>query len=499
MNEMKVARGLGWFSIGLGLTEVLAGRSLGPRPGDGRSGRAAPRLRRPRDRRGGQILSQDNPRAGVWARVVGDVLDLAALGSAFTEDNPERDNVAAAIGTVAGITALDYWCAGGSAAGGRTGRSGPPACTRRTGRATAPRPVTPRPTNRRLRRRRAARRPTSPRNTTTDREEHHESALLARQERRPRRHRPRPEDRGPARRDHQDHVHRHLRLRPPPLRRLHADDGGRRHPRPRADGRGRRGRQRGQEAEEGRPGRRPVHDLLRRVLLLPEGSSTRCCDTSNPNAEIARKAMGQSPAGLFGYSHMLGGYAGGQAEYLRVPYADVGPIKIPDGLPDEKVLFLSDIFPTGYMAAENAEIEPGDTVAVWGCGPVGQFAIRAPGCSGPGRVIAIDRVPERLADGPSTARPRRSTSTRRSVYDQLHGDDQGPRPGPLHRRGRVRGPRRRAASTRCSTRRRRRSMLATDRAARPARGDHVLPQGRHGLDPRRLRRLPGQDPVRRGR
>jgi threonine dehydrogenase-like Zn-dependent dehydrogenase len=87
------------------------------------------------------------------------------------------------------------------------------------------------------------------------------------------------------------------------------------------------------------------------------------CDNSNPNAPMARKAMGQSPAGLFGYSHMLGGYPGGQAEYLRVPFANVGPIKIPDGLSDEQVLFLSDIFPTGYMAAENAQIEPGDTVA----------------------------------------------------------------------------------------------------------------------------------------
>lgn len=120
------------------------------------------------------------------------------------------------------------------------------------------------------------------------------------------------------------------------------------------------------------------------------------CDTSNPNAELAKKAMGHSPAGLFGYSHMLGGFAGGQSEYLRVPYADVGPIKIPDGLPDEKVLFLSDIFPTGYMAAENAEIQPGDTVAIWGCGPVGQFAIRSAWMFKAGRVIAIDRVPERL-------------------------------------------------------------------------------------------------------
>jgi threonine dehydrogenase-like Zn-dependent dehydrogenase len=120
------------------------------------------------------------------------------------------------------------------------------------------------------------------------------------------------------------------------------------------------------------------------------------CDNSNPNAAMARKAMGHSPAALLGYSHMLGGFSGGQAQYLRVPYADVGPLKIESDLPDEKVLFLSDIFPTGYMAAENADIEPGDTVAVWGCGPVGQFTIRSAWMLKAGRVIAIDRVPERL-------------------------------------------------------------------------------------------------------
>jgi threonine dehydrogenase-like Zn-dependent dehydrogenase len=111
---------------------------------------------------------------------------------------------------------------------------------------------------------------------------------------------------------------------------------------------------------------------------------------------MARKVMGQSPAGLFGYSHMLGGYAGGQAEYLRVPYADVGPVTVDSDLPDEQVLFLSDVFPTGYMAAENANIEDGDTVAVWGCGPVGQFAIQSANLLGADRVVAIDRVPERL-------------------------------------------------------------------------------------------------------
>ncbi len=121
------------------------------------------------------------------------------------------------------------------------------------------------------------------------------------------------------------------------------------------------------------------------------------CDNTNPNAEMAQLAMGHSPAGLFGFSHMLGGYAGGQAEYLRVPFADVGPIKITSDLSDEQVLFLSDIFPTGYMAAENCGIRRGDTVAVWGCGPVGQFAIRSAFLLGAERVIAIDEYPERLA------------------------------------------------------------------------------------------------------
>ena len=121
-----------------------------------------------------------------------------------------------------------------------------------------------------------------------------------------------------------------------------------------------------------------------------------CCDNSNPNAGVAEKLYGYSSAALFGYSHLTGGYAGGQAQYARVPYADVGPLKIPDGLPDEKVLFLSDILPTGYMAAENCEIERGDTIAVWGCGPVGQMAIRSAWLLGAERVIAIDAVPERL-------------------------------------------------------------------------------------------------------
>jgi threonine dehydrogenase-like Zn-dependent dehydrogenase len=145
------------------------------------------------------------------------------------------------------------------------------------------------------------------------------------------------------------------------------------------------------------------------------------CDTSNPNAEMAREAMGQSPAGLFGFSHMLGGYAGGQAEYLRVPFADVGPLKVSEGIPDEKVLFLSDIFPTGYMAAENCGIEDGDTVAVWGCGPVGQMTIQSAWMLGAGRVIAIDTVPERLAmaEKHGKAETINFQEGDESVYDRL--------------------------------------------------------------------------------
>jgi threonine dehydrogenase-like Zn-dependent dehydrogenase len=120
------------------------------------------------------------------------------------------------------------------------------------------------------------------------------------------------------------------------------------------------------------------------------------CDNSNPNAAMVEMAYGYSGAGLFGYSHMYGGYPGGQAEYVRVPFADVGPIKIYEDVGDEQVLFLSDIFPTGYMAAENCSLQPGDIVAVWGCGPVGLFAIKSALMLGAERVIAIDRVPDRL-------------------------------------------------------------------------------------------------------
>jgi threonine dehydrogenase-like Zn-dependent dehydrogenase len=120
------------------------------------------------------------------------------------------------------------------------------------------------------------------------------------------------------------------------------------------------------------------------------------CENSNPNYWLAEKMMGSSPSGLFGYTHMMGGYAGGQAQYARVPFADVGPLKIPGGIPDDKVVFLSDIFPTGYFGALNCDIQPGDAVAIWGCGPVGQFAIRSAFMLGAERVIAIDRFGYRL-------------------------------------------------------------------------------------------------------
>ena len=121
------------------------------------------------------------------------------------------------------------------------------------------------------------------------------------------------------------------------------------------------------------------------------------CDNTNPNAHIAEAMYGYTGSALFGYSHIYGGYAGGQAQYARVPFADVGPIKIENDLPDEKVLFLSDIYPTGYQGAENCNIQPGDTVAVWGCGPVGLFSIASAYMLGAAKVIAIDRFPERLA------------------------------------------------------------------------------------------------------
>ncbi|PVY96694.1 zinc-dependent alcohol dehydrogenase [Actinomycetospora cinnamomea] len=127
-----------------------------------------------------------------------------------------------------------------------------------------------------------------------------------------------------------------------------------------------------------------------------ERGLTASCENSNPNAGIAEKLMGHSPAALFGYSHMLGGYPGGQAEYARVPFADFGALKVESDLSDEKVLFLSDIFPTGYMGADMAEVAYGDVVAVWGAGPVGQFAVASAFLLGAERVVVIDRFDDRL-------------------------------------------------------------------------------------------------------
>ena len=152
------------------------------------------------------------------------------------------------------------------------------------------------------------------------------------------------------------------------------------------------------------------------------------CDNSNPNAWMLEKLYGYSGSALFGYSHMYGGYPGGQAQFVRVPFADVGPLKVPDSLSDEQLLFLSDIFPTGYMAAENCNIKPGDTVAVWGCGPVGQFAIKSAYLLGADRVIAIDRFPERLALAASEGKADVIDYTTTDVYDEIRSKTGGQGP-----------------------------------------------------------------------
>lgn len=144
------------------------------------------------------------------------------------------------------------------------------------------------------------------------------------------------------------------------------------------------------------------------------------CENSNPNASLAEKMFGHATAGFYGYSRLTGGYAGGQAEYARVPFADIGPLKVPDGMPDEQVLFLSDIFPTGYMGAEMCDIKPGDTIAVWGCGPVGQFAMASARLLGAERVIGIDRFPERLQMAREGAKADDTINyEEQSVYDTL--------------------------------------------------------------------------------
>ena len=230
------------------------------------------------------------------------------------------------------------------------------------------------------------------------------------------RERPGPEDPQRSRRDREDHLHRDLRLRPAPLRRLHPHDGEGRHPRPRVHGRGRRER----------PGRRqPARSATAWSCRSrsPAATAAACrhelysvCENSNPNAGMAEKMFGHPTAGIFGYSHLTGGYAGGQAEYARVPFADVGPIKIEDDLTDEQVLFLSDIFPTGLHGRRDVpSISGGEGRSP--CSARARSASsrsRAPVMLGAEQVIAIDQYDYRLRDG-AQARPgppTRSTSPR---------------------------------------------------------------------------------------
>ena len=199
--------------------------------------------------------------------------------------------------------------------------------------------------------------------------------------------------------------------------------------------------QRRQEPAGRRPRRRPVPDRVRHTAAQCERELYSLCENSNPNAWMAEKLWGYSPCGIFGYSHMLGGYAGGQAEYARVPFADVGPLKVPDDLTDEQVLFLSDIFPTGYMAAEACNIQPGDTIAVWGCGPVGQFAIKSAYLLGAERVIAIDRFPYRLRMARERAGAETINYEEVDIFEALEEMTGGRGPGSLHRRRRHGGAR----------------------------------------------------------
>ena len=208
------------------------------------------------------------------------------------------------------------------------------------------------------------------------------------------------------------------------------------------------------------------------------------CERSNPNRADIEKLWGHSPAGLFGYSHLLGGFAGGQAEYLRVPYADVGPAKVPEGLTDEQVLFLSDIFPTGYMAAEFCNIQAGDTIAVWGCGPVGQLAIASAFLLGASRVIAIDTVPERMA----LARKSRGGNARLPERRHLRAHS---RPDKRTRRRRVHRRRRHGTGNDRQQRFDRQSnqrchFLRNRPTPRVARSNQLLPKLRNSFHRRRL-------------
>ena len=143
------------------------------------------------------------------------------------------------------------------------------------------------------------------------------------------------------------------------------------------------------------------------------------CDNTNPNVRLAEGMFGHAPAGIYGYSHVMGGYAGGQAEYVRVPFADVGPLKLPDGVGYEQALFLSDVFPTGYQALDVCGLEGGEVVAVWGAGPVGQFAVKSAWMLGAARVVVIDRLPERLEMAAADGRTETLNFEDDDVLDEL--------------------------------------------------------------------------------
>ena len=225
---------------------------------------------------------------------------------------------------------------------------------------------------------------------------------------------------------------------------------------------------------------RALHHRLRQLRVLQEEDLVRL---RQHQSECAPDGSGVRIFGLgpFGYSHMMGGYAGGQAQYVRVPFANVGPLKIESDLPDEKVLFLSDIFPTGYMAAENAQIQENDTVAVWGCGPVGQFAIASAFMLGAARVIAIDRLPGTPGDGPFNRRDNGRLFRRRCQRpDCVERSDRRHRSGFLHRRRR---PRSSFRATPGNLRQSEDGVDAGNRPAkRPAAGDPGSAQRRHGFD-----------------
>jgi len=215
-----------------------------------------------------------------------------------------------------------------------------------------------------------------------------------------------------------------------------------------------------------------------------------CCDNSNPKAYLAQEAFGQPVAGVFGYSHLTGGYAGGQAEFLRVPLADVNCQKMPEDLTDHQLVFLSDIFPTGYMAAWHCNIQPDDTVAVWGCGPVGQFTIRSAMLLGAGKVIAIDNAETagyRLKMAADAGAITVDNRGEQSVYDRLQELTGGIGPD-VHRRCGHGSARLKRDGV--GLRHGQDQPDARERAARgSSTGDSLLPQGRDGFNPRRVWRI----------